>query len=101
MSVTTTGPVNLGQLQHQLGGAGTLRCEGHPAASTGGAVLSSQQFTDAEITTALSSITYDPTFGEPTWKATLTSLSSSAASGSLTAAEVQEAIAALIDAVTR
>lgn len=99
MNVTTTAPVNLRQLQAQLGGTGTLRCQGNPTAGSGGAVLSSSQYTDAEISDAIAAVTYDATYGEASWRATLSSLSSAASAGTLDAAQIQEAIAALIAAV--
>lgn len=59
MSVTTTGPVNIAQLLAALPPC-TMACSGDPAAA--GAVLSSEQVSDEQITAALASITYEPSF---------------------------------------
>ena len=96
--IATTGPINPRQLQAKLGGRGVIKIVGDPTAA--GAQLSSEQYTDAEISAALAAITYDPTYGEPTWKVTLASLAPDAKAGTLTPAQVQAAISALISALT-
>jgi len=62
MSVSATAPLNVAQLQYQLGSRGALRVEGDPA-GTGSLTISSEFYTDAQISSALSAITYNPLFG--------------------------------------
>ena len=96
--ISTTGPVNPRQLQAKLGGTGVLKIVGDPTAA--GAQISSDQYTDAEISAAIAAITYDATHGEPAWKATLAALAPDAKAGTLTAAQVQAAISAIITSLT-
>lgn len=95
--IKASGPVNPRQLQAKLGGTGVLKIVGDPTAA--GAQLSSEQYSDTEISDALAAVTYDPTYGAPPWKATLASLAGDAKAGTLTQAQLQAAVAALIAAV--
>lgn len=91
--IPVTSPINLAQLRSALGPDGIVRIEHLADGSLG---VSSAQYTDAELSAALASVTYDPTYGSPAPAATLAGLQSAAEAGTLTSAEVQQAIAALI-----
>lgn len=90
--ISVTGPINIAQLRAALGSEGVIRIERGAESLS----ISSEHYTDAELSAALASISYDPTYGLPASAETLSGLQSAAEAGTLTSAEVQQAIAALI-----
>lgn len=71
--ITINGPINPAQLQAKLGGHGVLKVVGDPT-GTGPIELSSDQYTDSELQSAVSSVSYDANYGQPQWKQDLRTL---------------------------